>query len=85
MKKPKKVDVHLARVVLAELVKAEAGLRRTRLEKLTLMKCGTRATFDSIFNFLKTNGYAVKASSKRTAPYIITEKGKLFLEALECE
>ncbi|MGB9778332.1 MAG: hypothetical protein ACPLW8_02910 [Candidatus Bathyarchaeales archaeon] len=80
MKKREK-DLHLARVVLAELVKA-GSLRRRDLEKRTLIKCGTRATFDSILAFLKAQGYVVKASEAHTAPYQITEKGKRFLEAL---
>lgn len=80
MKKREK-DLHLARVVLAELVKA-GFLRRRDLEKRTLIKCGTRATFDSILAFLKKRGYIAKASDRHTAPYQITEKGKRFLEAL---
>ncbi len=67
--------------MLAELVKA-GSLRRRDLEKRTLIKCGTRATFDSILAFLKKRGYIVKASERHTAPYQITEKGKRFLEAL---
>ena len=80
MKKREK-DLHLARIVLAELVKA-GSLRRRDLEKRTLIKCGTRATFDSILAFLKAQGYVVKASERHTAPYQITDKGKRFLEAL---
>ena len=80
MKKREK-DLHLARVVLAELVKA-GSLRRRDLEKRTLIKCGTRATFDSILAFLKERGYIIKASDRHIAPYQITEKGKRFLEAL---
>ncbi len=79
--KKRERDLHLVRVVLAELVKA-GSLRRRDLEKRTLIKCGTRATFDSILAFLKERGYIVKASARHTAPYQITEKGKKFLEAL---
>jgi DNA-binding PadR family transcriptional regulator len=82
LKYVKKVDVRLARIVLAELVKAGNGLRRRDLEKRTLIKCGTRATFDSILAFLKAQGYIVKASEAHIAPYQITGKGKRFLEAL---
>ena len=74
-------DLHLARIVLAELLKA-GSLRRRDLEKRTLIKCGTRATFDSILAFLKAQGYIAKASEAHIAPYQITEKGKRFLEAL---
>jgi len=80
MKKREK-DLHLACIVLAELVRA-GSLRRRDLEKRTLMKCGTRATFDSILAFLKTQGYVAKASARHIAPYQITEKGRRFLEAL---
>ena len=80
MKKREK-DLHLARIVLAELVKA-GSLRRRDLEKRTLIKCGTRATFDSILAFLKAQGYIAKASEAHIAPYQITGKGKRFLEAL---
>ena len=78
--KKRERDLHLARIVLAELL---AGpLRRRDLEKRTLIKCGARATFDSIFTFLKAQGYIAKVSEVYTAPYQITEKGKRFLEAL---
>ena len=80
MKKREK-DLHLARIVLAELVRA-GSLRRRDLEKRTLIKCGTRATFDSILAFLKAQGYVIKAFGRHTAPYQITDKGKRFLEAL---
>ncbi|MEM0314103.1 MAG: hypothetical protein QXQ41_06120 [Candidatus Bathyarchaeia archaeon] len=79
--KKRERDLHLARIVLAELVKA-GSLRRRDLEKRTLIKCGTRATFDSILAFLKNQGYITKASAEQMAPYKITEKGKRFLEAL---
>ncbi|MEM3596512.1 MAG: hypothetical protein QXJ53_00035 [Candidatus Bathyarchaeia archaeon] len=79
--KKRERDLHLARIVLAELVRA-GSLRRRDLEKRTLIKCGTRATFDSILAFLKNQGYITKASAEHTAPYKITDKGKRFLEAL---
>jgi len=79
--KKRERDLHLARIVLAELLKA-GSLRRRDLEKRTLIKCGTRATFDSILAFLKTQGYIAKAAEAHIAPYQITEKGKRFLEAL---
>ena len=79
--KKRERDLHLARIVLAELVRA-GSLRRRDLEKRTLIKCGTRATFDSILAFLKNQGYITKASAEHMAPYKITEKGRRFLEAL---
>ncbi|MEM1564173.1 MAG: hypothetical protein QW161_05845 [Candidatus Bathyarchaeia archaeon] len=79
--KKRERDLQLARIMLAELMKA-GSLRRRDLEKHTLTKCGTRATFDSILAFLKGQGYIAKASAEYMAPYQITEKGKRFLEAL---
>ncbi|MEM2631356.1 MAG: hypothetical protein QXE00_02180 [Candidatus Bathyarchaeia archaeon] len=79
--KDDRVNIRLARIVLAELAKA-GSLRRRDLEKRTLIKCGTRATFDSILAFLKNQGYITKASAEHMAPYKITEKGRRFLEAL---
>jgi predicted transcriptional regulator len=79
--KKRERDLHLACIVLAELLKT-GSLRRRDLEKRTLIKCGTRATFDSILAFLKAQGYIAKASEAHIAPYQITEKGKRFLEAL---
>lgn len=73
-----KKDMHLMRVVLAELNKA-GFLRRRDLETLTRVHCGTRAIFDRIFSLLKEEGYIQKTSVKHTAPYRITEKGRRFL------
>ena len=79
--KPKRIDPRLAKIVLAEL--SEAGpLRYTELHKRTLRQCGTPATFNSIFSYLKQHGHVKKTSTKHTAPYRITEKGKRFLEGL---
>jgi len=80
-KMTKRVNIKLARIVLAELSKAGV-LRYTQLHKRTLKQCGTPATFRSIFNFLKQNGHIEKTSAEHTAPYRITEKGKRFLEGL---
>jgi len=66
--------------VLAELDKG--SLRRTDLEKRTVMKCGTHATFDNVLNFLKEGGYVEKALARHMGPYRITEKGKRFLGAI---
>lgn len=80
-----KVHVRLACIVLAELVKGGGSLRRFQLEKQTYSRCGTRATFDKVLAWLRREGFVAKAGVKHTAPYIITDKGKIFLEAFESE
>jgi len=75
-----KERLRLAKIVLAELSKQP--LRLVELEKRTVKQCGTHAKFQSIFRFLKQNGYVEKAGTQRTAPYRITEKGQKFLEGL---
>lgn len=79
----KKIIQHenLERVVLAELLKF-GPLSRTELCKRTLKSCGTPATFDAILNHLKNTGRVVKTSGKHRAPYVITDKGKRFLEGI---
>jgi DNA-binding PadR family transcriptional regulator len=79
-RKTKRIDPSLAKVVLAELSKGP--LRRRDLHKRTLRQCGTPATFTSTLNYLKQRGHVEKMSTKHTAPYRITEKGKRFLEGL---
>jgi len=72
--------LRLAKIVLSELERNP--LRRTQLEKKTVMHCGTHSTFEGIFHYLKQNGYLEKAEAKHTAPYRITEKGRRFLGGL---
>jgi predicted transcriptional regulator len=45
-------------------------------------KNGTHATFEGIFRFLVQSGYVQKNEQKHRAPYVLTEKGVRFLEAL---
>jgi len=73
--------LNLAKTVLAELSKQP--LRRTELEKRTVKKCGTHATFDGILHYLIQNGYVEKAERRHCAPFRITEKGKKLLEGLQ--
>ncbi len=72
--------MHLAKTVLRELSKQ--SLCRTELEKRTVRKYGTHATFEGMFRFLVQNGYVQKNEQKHRAPYVLTEKGTKFLEAI---
>ena len=72
--------MNLAKTVLKEL--NQQPLCRTELEKRTVRKSGTHATFEGIFRYLIQSGYIVKSDQKHRAPYAITEKGTKFLEVL---
>ncbi len=72
--------MHLAKTVLKELNKQP--LCRTELEKRTVRKVGTHATFEGIFRYLVQSGYMQKSEQKHRAAYIITERGTKLLEAL---
>ena len=72
--------MNLAKTVLKELNKE--ALCRTELEKRTVSKSGTHATFEGIFRYLIQSGFIVKSEQKHRAPYALTEKGAKFLEAL---
>lgn len=70
----------LAKIVLNELRRCSLG--RTELEKRTVKKRGSHATFESIFSYLVQNGYVQKSEQEHRAPYVITEKGLKLLEGL---
>jgi DNA-binding PadR family transcriptional regulator len=72
--------MHLAKTVLKEL--GRQPLCRTELEKRTVRKFGTHATFEGIFRYLIQSGYVQKSEQKHRAAYIITERGAKLLEAL---
>ncbi len=72
--------LNLAKTVLKEL--SRQPLCRTELEKRTVRKHGTHATFEGIFHYLVQSGYIVKSEQKHRAAYTITERGTKFLEAL---
>ncbi|MBT0159309.1 hypothetical protein G4O51_04920 [Candidatus Bathyarchaeota archaeon A05DMB-2] len=72
--------INLAKTVLKEL--SREPLCRTELEKRTVRKNGTHATFEGIFRFLVQSGYVQKNEQKHRANYVLTEKGAKFLEAL---
>jgi len=71
----------LAKTVLKEL--SRQSTCRTELEKRTVRKIGTHATFEGIFRYLVQNGYVQKSAQRHRAPYVITEKGLKFLEGLQ--
>jgi DNA-binding PadR family transcriptional regulator len=73
--------LHLAKTVLHELHRQ--SLCRTDLEKRTVRKSGTHATFEGIFNYLVQNGYVQKSEQRHRAPYVITDKGIKLLEGLQ--
>ena len=72
--------INLAKIVLKELEKQP--LSRTDLEKRTVRKAGTHATFEGIFRFLVQSGYLEKSGQKHRDPYVLTEKGAKFVEAI---
>jgi DNA-binding PadR family transcriptional regulator len=72
--------LRLAKTVLNELNKQ--SICRTELEKRTVKKLGTHATFEGIFQYLVQNGYVQKSDQKHRAPYVITPKGIKLLEGL---
>jgi predicted transcriptional regulator len=72
--------LQLAKIVLKELDRQP--LCRTEIEKRTVKKVGTHATFEGIFRYLTQSGYVQKSEQKHRAAYVITEKGAKFLEAL---
>ena len=72
--------IHLAKTVLHEL--SRQPLSRTELEKRTVRRFGTHATFEGMFHFLIQGGYVQKSEQKHRAAYTITEKGTKFLEVI---
>jgi predicted transcriptional regulator len=75
--------LNLAKIVLAELSKQ--SLRNKELEKKTVMKGGTHATFEGMFRFLIQYGYVEKTERRHCAPFCMTKKGRKFLEGLSDE
>jgi len=70
----------LAKTVLREL--SRQPLCRTDLEKRTVRRFGTHATFEGMFRFLVQGGYVQKSEQKHRAAYVLTEKGAKFLEVI---
>ena len=80
MKKKLKAQLDLAKVLLAEL--SCEPCRFSILEKRVLSKAGTYATVTSLLYFLRDSGFIVKGACENRAPYNISVKGQLLLEAL---
>ena len=72
--------MQLAKTVLRELSKQP--LCRTELEKRTVRRFGTHATFEGMFRYLVQGGYVQKSEQKHRAAYNITEKGTKFMEVI---
>ncbi len=72
--------IQLAKTVMHEL--SRQPLCRTELEKRTVRKYGTHATFEGIFTVLVKGGYIQKNGLNHRAAYALTEKGAKFLEAI---
>ena len=70
------------RVVLGELSVGSCG--RIELMRRFILKSsgGSPAVFDSVFAFLVFDGRVRKSGGDKRAPYCITERGRLLLEAL---
>jgi hypothetical protein len=75
-----KGQLELARVLLAEL--SCEPCRFSILEKRVLAKAGTYATVTSLLYFLRDSGFIFKGACENRAPYNISVKGRLLLEAL---
>ncbi len=72
--------MQLAKTVLREL--SRQPLCHTELEKRTVRRCGTHATFEGMFRFLVQDGYVEKSEQRHRAAYAITEKGAKFMEVI---
>jgi hypothetical protein len=78
--KKMKARLELARVLLAELSCEPCGF--SDLEKRVLAKAGTFATVTNLLYFLRDSGFIIKSARENRAPYDISAKGRLLLEAL---
>ena len=68
----------LAILILKELEKQPIG--HSKLETIVIRKSGTHSTFTSMFRSLKAEGYLRKSGPEYRAPYVITDKGRRFME-----
>lgn len=68
------------RVILREVSRGSCA--QSVLEVRVLAKIGTHAAFTSMFYFLRDSGFIVKGACDLRAPFSISDKGKLLLEAL---
>ncbi len=72
--------MQLAKTMLHEL--SREPLCRTELEKRTVRKQGTHASFEGMFRFLVQGGYIRKSEQKHRAAYVLTDRGVKFLEVI---
>ena len=75
-----KEQLELTKVLLNELSCEPCSY--SVLEKRVVAKAGTYATVTSILYFLRDSGFIVKCACDNRAPYNISVKGRLLLEAL---
>ena len=79
MKKLKE-QLELTKVILREVSRETCSF--SVLEKRVLVKAGTFATVTRLIYFLRDSGFIVKGACEFRAPYNISNKGRLLLEAL---
>lgn len=74
--------LRLSALVLTIAAKEAEGIRRTQLEKQTVLKhprqCATHGKFEGCFEFLTRNGYLVRV---RRGVYKISPDGVKFMES----
>jgi hypothetical protein len=75
-----KTQLELAKVILREVSREPISF--SLLEKRALVKAGTYATVTDLIYFLRDCGFIVKGPCEYRAPYHISVKGRLLLEAL---
>ena len=75
-----KEQLELTKTILREVSNGPVSF--SLLEKRVLIKTGTYATVTSLIYFLRDFGFIVKGACENRAPYNISVKGRLLLEAL---
>ena len=75
-----KAQLELTRVLLAELSREPCCF--SILVKRVLVRAGTCATVTILLYFLRDSGFIFKGTCENRAPYNISAKGRLLLEAL---
>ncbi len=73
--------MNLAKVILKEL--SRQPLCHTEIERRTVRRTGTHATFEGIFRYLVKSGFVQKSEPKHRANFVVTEKGAKLLEAIQ--
>jgi hypothetical protein len=75
-----KEQFELTKVILREVSRETCSF--SVLEKRVLVKAGTFATVTRLIYFLRDSGFIVKGACEHRAPYDLSVKGRLLLEAL---